>query len=304
VATPCACIDIGSNTTRLLVAEKRDGRLHEIAAERVFTSLGAAALADDTIPTEKIAELADVVAAQVASAVRHRCAEIRVVATAAVRRAPNRVQLLAALTRVAGVEVDLLEPGEEARLTYTGALGMFAEGVDGTVAVIDVGGGSSELVVGADWWRSLPHGSSSLTRSCVTCDPPSAACISSLREAAARAFQAVQPPAADLALAVGGSATSLLLVSEDALDARSLGRALERLLAGPVAEVALTIGLHPARARVLPAGIVLLGQACEMFGGSLRVAAGGVREGVALELLEKERLGLSHAPARRDAWRR
>jgi len=57
VATPCACIDIGSNTTRLLVAEKRDGRLHEIAAERVFTSLGAAALADDTIPTEKIAEL-------------------------------------------------------------------------------------------------------------------------------------------------------------------------------------------------------------------------------------------------------
>ncbi len=282
---PCACIDIGSNTTRLLVAEQRDGRLHELAAERVFTSLGAAALADGTIPTAKIAELADVVAAQAASAVRHGCERTRAVATAVVRRAPNREELLGALLRVAGVEVDLLEPGEEARLTYTGAVGMLSEVIEQPVAVIDVGGGSSELVVGDSWWRSLPHGSSSLTRRCVSCDPPSERCVRALREAAEEAFSEVVPPPTELALAVGGSATSLLLVSEDALDPTSLTRALSEVLASPVAEAALRLGLHPERVRILPAGIALLEQACEKFGGRLRVAAGGVREGVVLELL-------------------
>ncbi|GAC1434423.1 MAG: exopolyphosphatase [Solirubrobacteraceae bacterium] len=278
----CGCIDIGSNTTRLLVAELDGGRLHEIAGERVFTSIGAAAADDGSIPAAKIAEVADVVAAQAASAVRHGCERIHAVATAAVRRAPNREDLLATLRRVAGVEVELLTAEREARLTHAGAVAMF--GAPGElVAVIDVGGGSTELVVG-EWWTSLAVGSSSLTRSCVRCDPPSARCVAALRAAAAQAFSSVRAPQAAIALAVGGSATALLLLEDETLDGASLARVIEELRREPVAEYAIRLGLHPERARMLPAGVALLEQACRLWGGRLRVAAGGVREGVVLEL--------------------
>ncbi len=306
-----ACIDIGSNTTRLLVAERdpaRAGGLRELAVERVFTAIGAVAAADGTLPTGKIAEVVDVVAAQVASARRHGTVQIRAVATAAVRRAPNRAALVDALAR-AGVELDVLTGEEEAHLAFAGALASLPTAPAGTVAVVDVGGGSTEVVVGRagagpGWWASLPVGSSSLTGACVRHDPPSPACLDALFAAVQDAFAAVSPPPAELALAVGGSATALIaLAGADprprgaslwadvsngaaaAVDDRSLERALTALTAAPVAETALRLGLHPERVRVLPAGITLLARASLVFVGRLEIARGGLREGVILELL-------------------
>jgi exopolyphosphatase/guanosine-5'-triphosphate,3'-diphosphate pyrophosphatase len=307
----CACIDIGSNTTRLLVAERdpaRAGGLRALTAERVFTAIGAGAGDDGTLPTAKIAEVVDVVTAQVASARRHGTDQIRAVATAAVRRAPNRAALIGALAR-AGVELDVLTGEEEAHLAFAGALASLPTPPAGTVAVVDVGGGSTEVVVGRAgagpvWWASLPVGSSSLTGSCVRHDPPSPACLDALAAAVREAFAAVSPPPAELALAVGGSATSLIaLAGADpcsrgaslwadlsngataALDDRSLERALAALTATSVAETALRLGLHPERVRVLPAGIALLARASLVFVGRLEIARGGLREGVVLELL-------------------
>jgi exopolyphosphatase/guanosine-5'-triphosphate,3'-diphosphate pyrophosphatase len=295
----CACIDIGSNTTRLLVAERDrvDGGLRELAAERVFTAIGAAADPDGTLPAAKIAEVADVVAAQAASARRHGAEPVRVVATAAIRRAPNRELLVAAVGRTAGVELEVLSGEDEARLAFAGAVASLGEPPPAAVAVVDVGGGSTEVVVGAagsrpGWWASLPVGSSSLTGRWVRHDPPSAACLAALHQAAGEAFAAVRPPPAGLALAVGGSATSLLLLAGAPepgrgaeLDERSLLAALSALTGEAVAETALRLGLHPERVRVLPAGITLLARASAVFAAPLLIARGGLREGIILALL-------------------
>ncbi|MEA2301059.1 MAG: exopolyphosphatase / guanosine-5-triphosphate,3-diphosphate pyrophosphatase [Solirubrobacteraceae bacterium] len=308
----CACIDIGSNTTRLLVADgdPGDGRLRVLAVERVFTAVGAAAAPDGTLPPAKIAEVVAAVAAQAASARRHGAGSTRAVATAAIRRAPNRDLLVSALAR-AGIELEVLTGEQEARLAFAGAIASGPApptdpghrlGAAGSVAVIDVGGGSTEVVVGRPgsqpgWWASLPVGSSSLTVACVAEDPPSPGCLAGLHAAAAAAFAGLSPPPVELALAVGGSATSLLLLAgptgptgptpeaEAALDDRSLGAVLAVLTAEPVAETARRLGLHPERVRVMPAGVTLLARASRVLGAPLRIARGGLREGVILDLL-------------------
>jgi exopolyphosphatase/guanosine-5'-triphosphate,3'-diphosphate pyrophosphatase len=303
----CACIDIGSNTTRLLVADgDPDGRLRVLAVERVFTAVGAAAAPDGTLPPAKIAEVVAVVAAQAASARRHGAGSTRAVATAAIRRAPNRDLLVSALAR-AGIELEVLSGEQEARLAFAGAIASAPAGLTGparppgsigSVAVIDVGGGSTEVVVGRPgtqpgWWASLPVGSSSLTFACVAEDPPSPGCLAGLHAAAAAAFAGMSPPPVELALAVGGSATSLLVLAgpnpgpeaEAALDDRSLRAVLAVLTAEPVAATALRLGLHPERVRVMPAGVTLLARASRVLGAPLRIARGGLREGVILDLL-------------------
>jgi exopolyphosphatase/guanosine-5'-triphosphate,3'-diphosphate pyrophosphatase len=284
----CACIDIGSNTTRLLVADCAGPRLHEVDGERVFTALGAAVADDGAIPHAKIAEIADVVGAQAASARRHGAEALRVVGTAAVRRAPNVEELAGAIARVAGVALDVLEPQQEAELAFAGAVASLAP-TQASVAVIDVGGGSTEVVVGTaaggpSWWVSLPVGSSTLTRACVHSDPPSPACLASLRSAVEAQFAPLDVPAADLVLAVGGSATTLVLLGEEALTPSGLARSLQEIVAEPVSETALALAVHPERVRVLPAGIALLARAADTFGVPLRVVRAGLREGVVARL--------------------
>src|SRR5215218_4472135 len=99
----CACIDIGSNTTRLLVAERRDGVLREVLAQRAFTRIGKSLGNTREIPAEKVAETAGVVAAQVRMAREAGARRIDAVATAAIRKATNRGELQSAVAETAGV---------------------------------------------------------------------------------------------------------------------------------------------------------------------------------------------------------
>src|ERR1700722_7538417 len=86
----CGCIDIGSNTTRLLVAEPADGRLRELLRQRAFTRIAKDLRRDDTIPAKKIAEVAEVVATQVRLARELGTDTIRAVATEGIREAANQ----------------------------------------------------------------------------------------------------------------------------------------------------------------------------------------------------------------------
>jgi exopolyphosphatase/guanosine-5'-triphosphate,3'-diphosphate pyrophosphatase len=290
----CACIDIGTNTTRLLVAEPSPDGLREVLAQRVFTRVRRAQAPDGPIAPGMVLELVDVVAAQARAARAVGAQSIVAVATAAVRSAPNREELVTAVRRAAEVELEVLPAAEEARLAFCGATRTLAgPPPSGTVGVVDLGGGSTELVVGTmrdgvRWWRSVAVGSGTLIDAHVRHDPPSAGEIADMRRHAAGAFADIGPPSAELGLAVGGSATSLRRLCGGRLDPAALDGALRRLARAPAAEIAAANGLDVERVRLLPGALVVLEQAAAAFAAPLTVARGGLREGIILSSIEEE----------------
>jgi exopolyphosphatase/guanosine-5'-triphosphate,3'-diphosphate pyrophosphatase len=283
-----ACIDIGSNTTRLLVAECDGENLFEIHQERAFTHIGRGLLADGTIPAPKIDEVVEVVAAQIRTAKELGATEVRGVATAAIRGAVNGSALVAAIDGRCGLTVDVLSGDEEARLAFVGAARTLDHAPAGELGVVDVGGGSSELVVGTvpdniSWCTSFAVGSGNLSEGWLLSDPPSSGELSAARARVAEALAGVRVPQPVEAVAVGGSAASLRLLAGPLLDAGALRRALALLGTERATDVARRFGLHVDRVRLLPAGLLILEAASELFGTSLQIARGGVREGVLLE---------------------
>jgi exopolyphosphatase / guanosine-5'-triphosphate,3'-diphosphate pyrophosphatase len=284
----CACIDIGSNTTRLLVAESHDGRLQEVLATRAFTRLGSRK--GDAIPVEKVEAVAELVASQVRMA--HECGAqtIRIVATAAIRQAGNREAFCEAVEAAAGMPVMVLSGDDEARLAFAGATRTLQHAPLGDIGVVDVGGGSSELVVGTmadgvSWSASFRVGSAFLADGYLRSDPPSVDELDRVRMHVAGVFEGLEVPQPDVAYAVGGSATSLRRVVGAELNRTTLAHGLSVLGAAPAEEVARRYELHPERVRVLPAGMLLLDEASRLFDCALRIASGGLREGVVLEEL-------------------
>jgi exopolyphosphatase/guanosine-5'-triphosphate,3'-diphosphate pyrophosphatase len=283
-----ACIDIGSNTTRLLVAKCAPGRLVEIHQERAFTLVGRGRLPDGTIPPEKVADVADVVTRQLRTAHALGARDVRAVATAAIRRSSNGAELATAVHEACGLEVEILTWEEEARLAFVGAAGTFGHVPGGSLGVVDVGGGSSELVVGSapdkvSWSASFALGSGDLVRGYLRSDPPSADELAAASDKVRTMLAEVDAPHPAEAVAIGGSATSLCLMAGPRLDSAAFSRSLGELAAAPAEEVARRFGLDVERARLLPAGLLILRAASEAFGAPLKVARGGLREGVLLE---------------------
>ena len=282
-------MDIGSNTTRLLVAEVEGGQLRELAAVREFTLLGSELGEDGSIPHLKISETAAAVAAQVDSALRLGARLIEVVGTAVLRSAPNAGELAAEIERLTGYPLRVLPEAAEAELSFLGATSMSDVDGDAPVAVADVGGGSSELAVGTpgakpDWWHSIAIGSAALARECLKSDPPGSEEVAHCRERAAEAVSKLDPPPVDFALAVGGSATSLRLLAGGRLDERSLALALHVLAHASCDDIARDHEIDPRRVKLLPAGIAILAAITGLLGVPLQVARGGLREGVVLRL--------------------
>jgi exopolyphosphatase / guanosine-5'-triphosphate,3'-diphosphate pyrophosphatase len=283
-----ACIDIGSNTTRLLVADCDGERLVEVHQERAFTHVRRAFTKDDEIGEEKIDEVVAVVAAQLRRARELGATDIRGVATAAVRQAANREALVEALRGSCGLDVVILTPEEEARLAFSGAARTLGFVPTGPLGVVDVGGGSSELVVGTapdqvTWCASVEVGSGQLTDECLRSDPPSAEEIARARRRVSQALGGVRPPDTTQAVAVGGSATSLRRIAGARLDATVFAHTLALLANERAGDVARRFALAPDRVRLLPAGLLILEAASERFGTPLAIAQGGLREGLLLE---------------------
>ena len=287
----CACIDIGSNTTRLLVADAGDGRLRELASQRAFTRIGRSLVASGSIPAEKIAETADVVRTQVAVAREIGAGEVIAVATAAIRDAPNRDELVSAVQGAGGMSLTILTGEEEARLSFVGATRTLTRPPDGPVAVVDVGGGSSEIAVGDPvgrmrWSESFRIGSGFLADSYLRSDPPGIDELEKLRRHVAGTFEGLRPPPASSAVAVGGTATSLRRLLGGELVHDTLERGIRVLSSTPIGSVAERFELDPERVRLLPAGILILEAVSDLLELPLRIARGGLREGILLELVE------------------
>jgi exopolyphosphatase/guanosine-5'-triphosphate,3'-diphosphate pyrophosphatase len=277
----CACVDIGTNTTRVLVADVNDGRLTEVLQQRVFTRIGTAG----EIPPAKIDEVARVVSEQVALAATAGAERVRVVATACIRAAVNRDEFLAGMSE----PVEILDGNEEARLAFLGATETLGRELPGVVGVVDVGGGSTEIAVGTtaggvEWSASYLVGSGQLAERYLRSDPPTPDELAAVSEHAREVLETREVPPVEAAVAVGGSAASLRRLVGDSLDPGSLKRALGALCAGPCDEVAAELTLLPDRVRLLPAGILVLGAAAQRLGRPLQIGNGGLREGLLLDM--------------------
>jgi exopolyphosphatase/guanosine-5'-triphosphate,3'-diphosphate pyrophosphatase len=298
----CGAIDIGSNTTRLLVAEPQEGQLLKVMEQRAYTRIGKGAKKNGSITAEKVAEVVEAVTTQVRLAEEMGAEVIKAVATAAIREAKNRDKVVREIEEAAGVQVDVLSEEEEGRLAFIGATKSLGHPVKGTVAVVDVGGGSSEVILGTvaegvSKVHSFKIGSGLLTEDHLESDPPSAAEIRQLRDHIADFFEDVELEPPDQAVAVGGSATSLRTLVGAVLEYETLERAVRVLSSDEISEVAKRFELDSRRVKLLPAGVLLLEKFSQLLGQPLQIGKGGLREGIILTLLNGKANGSPKAIA-------
>ena len=288
-----AVLDIGSNTARLLVAERRKGRIVPVEEASTYLGLGAEILRHGSIGPAKLSETGQVARAFSELAVRSGAGEIDVFVTAPGRQAENAEELLATVARATGSFARILSAQEEGALAYEGALAR--EDVAGRrVAVCDVGGGSTEIAIGDAglapfWCTSIELGSLRLTAACLLTDPPSHEAIETAERFAAALFAEVDPPAAELALAVGGSARGLAKLVGPNLGEGELTAALALSTAKRSTKVARNFALDAQRARVLPGGAIVLREAARRLGQPLRLGRGGLREAAVGRMLAEAR---------------
>jgi exopolyphosphatase/guanosine-5'-triphosphate,3'-diphosphate pyrophosphatase len=281
-----AAADIGTNSTRLLVADVGpDGSVAEVERLLEITRLGEGVDASGTLAEAPMGRVTDTLARYAAGAHGLSAERLLAVATSAVRDAANRDDFLARV-RASGFEPLLLAGEQEAATTFAGvcsrAPGGESVSADGTL-VVDVGGGSTELVLGAPegvaWSRSLQAGCVRMTERFlgedIVKEGDLAACATQVSELLAAVPDEVVE-ATRRAIAVAGTATTLAAIQHGGYDAaavhgaritREETRALEHRLAAMTLDQRRAMpGLEPARAPVIVAGLVVLGCVLDRFG--------------------------------------
>ncbi len=285
-----AVIDVGSNTARLLVADVgADESIVPVLEERSYLRLGAEIERRGTLGVRKIAEAAETCGAFARRATELGTTRSAVIVTAPGRQGASATALTAALGEATGLPVRALTADGEGRLAYRGAVARATGELPEVVAVVDVGGGSTEIAVGtpllgAAWIRSADVGSLRLTRSHLGNDPPTELQVAAAIEAATAALAGMRPPVPDIALAVGGSARAVARIVGRHFGPEDLQETVAILSRRPAAKVARTFGINPERVETLLAGALLLAGAGRALGVPFELGRGGLREGAALEL--------------------
>ena len=192
---PVGVIDVGSNTVRLLVV--RGGR--PVLSEREMLRLGADVERDGRISDQKLAQAAEVVAGYAEDARSAGVEELEVLITSPGRQAANGDELLEVLALAARCPVRVLSSAEEGRLAFVGAVGLATPPPRRTVAVVDVGGGSAQVVVGTrrdgpSWQQSIDLGSQRLTSRLLPDEPPGEWAVRRASAEVARYLTGLVPP--------------------------------------------------------------------------------------------------------------
>ena len=289
-ALVAASIDVGATSVHLLVGTVDGHRVAPLLDESVFLGLGDRVSAAGFVGDEARATLVADLGRYAAAARELGAASITIVGTEPMRRAADAATVVYEVGKRLGVPLHILDHAEEGLLTLIGATG--GSPVSGELLLVDVGGGSSEFVVvradGAARSVGIPLGAARLTRELVRSDPPLLADIEALRAETAR--QVANAPVASPTeiVAVGGTASNLLrLLPATALD-RSLTRrriavALAMLSVERSGEAATRHFIRPERARILPAGAIIIDAVLEKYGADrLHVSEAGIREGAIL----------------------
>jgi exopolyphosphatase / guanosine-5'-triphosphate,3'-diphosphate pyrophosphatase len=283
-------IDVGSNTVRLLVATHAGRRLVGLRESRAFLGLGEEIESYGWVSDTKLRETARCVREQASEARALGAHHVEVVVTAPGRQSANASELLAVLAAAGGAQVRVLGPEEEGRLAYDGVLAGL-EKVPDSVAVCDLGGGSTELVVGTPsgpvWERSLDLGAVRLTHRLRLDDPPREEDLPAARAEARRGADGLAPPLPKAAFVTGGTARALRKIAGRRLSKKRIERAETALCRHTSEEIARKYDLDPRRARTLLAGCLILGEVQQRLAVPLEVAKTGLREGVALDVLSE-----------------
>jgi exopolyphosphatase/guanosine-5'-triphosphate,3'-diphosphate pyrophosphatase len=279
-------VDVGANTVRLQVSRGQES----VLGERAMLRLGEAIERSGRIPDEKLDEAAAVVARFAAEARRLGVQRFEVLVTSPGRQAANGAELVGRLAAAAGAPARVLDSTEEGRLGFLGATAATRGPSKQLVAVVDVGGGSAQIVVGTRrngpaWARSLDIGSMRLTSRMGFADPPGPEALAAARGEVVRLLEGVVPPLPQAGIAIGGSARAIKSIVGPELGARELERVVDVLALLPAAEIVARYGVEPDRVPTLPAGAAILAAIQERLAVPLRVRRrGGVREGALLEL--------------------
>lgn len=281
-------IDVGSNTVRLLVASVGTDTVRTLREERAHLGLGAEILRHGRVRREKLDEVTEVTREYARIARKLGVRELDTVVTAPGRQGDSPQRLLEAIGRATAGDVRVVSAEEEGRLAFAGAVSRTSPG-DGVIAVCDVGGGSTEVVVGTEllgpaWVRSVDVGSLRLTAALLPSDPPAAEEIEAARSAVRAAFAEIEPPQPAIALATGGSARAIARVVGREYGVDDLEHVVGILANRPAATSAAKLGIRPDRARTLLAGALILAEVSRRLDVPFLPARGGIREGVALSL--------------------
>ena len=282
-----AVIDIGSNTARLLVADVAE-TVEPVRAERAYLGLAADILRHGAVSPGKLEDAATVAGRYARLAARLDADAVAAVVTAPGRQGRASTELVAALGKAVGSPVRVLTAEEEGRFAFVGATERL-EPDGGIVAVCDVGGGSTELVVGTvllgpAWVRSADIGSLRLTRVCLNADRAGTKAVDRARQIVARELEEFDAPQVEVALAVGGSARAAAKIAGRRLGREELEDVITMASRTPPAKLARAFGFDAARAETVLAGAIILSAVAERLDAPLRLGQGGLREGIALTL--------------------
>jgi exopolyphosphatase/guanosine-5'-triphosphate,3'-diphosphate pyrophosphatase len=299
-----AVVDIGSNSTRLLIADVNDGRVTELDRRSVVTRLGEGVDASGRLgdaPQERVLATLD----DYGAAISARDCDVRIaVLTSAVRDAENGAAFTETVRSRYGLDARTLSGDEEARLTYLGATAGRDPQDPTPRMVIDIGGGSTELIIGAagavEFHTSMQAGVVRHTERHLASDPPRPEELEALANDVLGVLKAAVPAGLlerpRSGVAVAGTATSaaaidLALEPYDPeqieghdLSQERLSELLSRLAAMPLAERRTVPGLDPNRAPTIVAGIVILSTVLRCFGlDATEVSEHDILWGVALD---------------------
>ena len=302
-----AVVDIGSNSTRLLVAELQDGAVtRELVRHSTVTRLGAGVDADGRLRQDAMDRVFATLDAYKADIDAHQCERSVAVLTSAVRDSANGADFANQVNERYGLVPHVLAGEEEARLTFLGATSERNSGDTRPTLVFDIGGGSTELVIGQGsevvFRVSTQAGVVRQTERHIATDPPTAAEIDELaadvRGILAAAVPTDRRTGIVHAIAVAGTATSLAAIAQQLdpydpervhgylLSAEECDDILDRLSQMKLAQRRSVAGLHPDRAPTIIAGVVIFRQVLDLIGlRTIEVSEHDILRGAALGLV-------------------
>jgi exopolyphosphatase/guanosine-5'-triphosphate,3'-diphosphate pyrophosphatase len=298
-----AVVDLGTNSTRLLVAEVADGEVHELDRQSTVTRLGAGVDAEGRLSDDAMERVFQVVEGYRDSYGRLGADRVVGIATSAVREAENGDEFRRELESRFGIRARAVPGEEEAALTFRGATA--GRPTDALSLVVDIGGGSTELVLGQPGQEPAFHASTRLgvvrqTERHLRNDPPGAAELDALSREAREVIDAEVPADArkqvSLGIAVAGTATSLAAMDQELepydpqrvqgypLRLDACEGHLATLAGMPLEDRREVPGLHPDRAPTIVAGTAILIQAMRAFGlDAVEASEADLLHGAALE---------------------